>query len=435
MTFVDEQHLSELHGLPGRPGRRDRADRRLGARCARNRRRESGAERTGPWWLHGAALAVLPWLHTRFALVAGCLGALVLLRLGATRNAAGKAVAFLSVPAASAIGWIGFFIAIYGTPDPSAPYANEAGSVAFIPGGLAGLLFDQRFGLLAYAPVLACAFAGLGVMVRNRETRRLGLELLFVLDPVSAHRHAFRDVVGRLKRAGAVLRADALRRWRFRRPPRGRRCATAPRGHGARRAARDGVRLVRAGVRRRRPAGLQQSRRLRRLAGVARTARPISRGGCRPGGATAKRTLFRDVAIWACAIAVAWGLLRAAQGTRWLRTRGALCAATAGVYAACGHVRDHDRLDAVGRRRREPDTAQLALLRRLGAERRALDVRAPVMASPRVRRGAGRAPHRAAPLDDARRRRGHRSAVVSGPARFPRDSIGCGCAAPGRRAG
>ena len=67
---------------------------------------EGGSDRLRPWFLHGAALALLPWLHTRFALLAGGLGALVLLRLARTNNAAGKAVAFLSVPAVSALGWV-----------------------------------------------------------------------------------------------------------------------------------------------------------------------------------------------------------------------------------------------------------------------------------------------------------------------------------------
>jgi hypothetical protein len=80
--------------------------------------------------------------------------------------------------------WLGFFIALYGRPDPSAPYApGEMGSLAWVPGGLAGLLFDQRFGLLPYAPVLASAFIGLGLMLVQRDSRRLALELLFVMGP------------------------------------------------------------------------------------------------------------------------------------------------------------------------------------------------------------------------------------------------------------
>jgi hypothetical protein len=146
--------------------------------------RRTASERVAPWFWHGVALSILPWLHSRFAVIAGGLGALILLRLATTRNAAAKAVAFLSAPAVSAVLWLGFFIALYGTPDPSAPYGRgEIGSLAFVPGGLAGLLFDQRFGLLPYAPVLVFAFAGLAVMILRPSSRRLGVELLFVAVP------------------------------------------------------------------------------------------------------------------------------------------------------------------------------------------------------------------------------------------------------------
>ena len=138
-----------------------------------------------PWLLHGAALALLPWLHSRFALLAAAFGSLILLRLGSTKNPAGKAVAFLSIPAISAVLWAGFFIAIYGRPDPSAPYGagGDVGSFAFVPGGLGGLLFDQRFGLVTYAPVVVVAFAGLVAMFFKKPFRRLALELVFVVTP------------------------------------------------------------------------------------------------------------------------------------------------------------------------------------------------------------------------------------------------------------
>jgi hypothetical protein len=146
--------------------------------------RRTGAEHVRPWFWHGVLLGMLPWLHSRFAVIAGCLGALVLLRLSATRNAVAKAVAFLTVPAISAVSWVAYFVAIYGTPDPSAPYGpGEIGSIQWVPGGLGGLLFDQRFGLIPYAPVLAFAFAGLGVMVARPSTRRLALELFFSMLP------------------------------------------------------------------------------------------------------------------------------------------------------------------------------------------------------------------------------------------------------------
>ena len=145
---------------------------------------KTGETRLRPWLLHGAALAVLPWLHSRFAVLAGGLGALVLLRLSSTKNPAAKAVAFLGIPAVSAVLWVGYFVAIYGRPDPGAAYgAGEMGSFSFVPGGLGGLLFDQRFGLVTYAPVMLIAFIALGVMLARRNTRRLALELLFVVVP------------------------------------------------------------------------------------------------------------------------------------------------------------------------------------------------------------------------------------------------------------
>ena len=86
--------------------------------------------------------------------------------------------------------------AIYGVADPSAPYGTTREfSLGFIPGGLAGLLFDQRFGLIANAPVLAVGVAGLLMMLRTASAsaagpgssglagRRLALELLFVTVP------------------------------------------------------------------------------------------------------------------------------------------------------------------------------------------------------------------------------------------------------------
>ena len=147
--------------------------------------RASGAESARPWFLHGAALAVLPWLHTRFALLAGGLGALVMLELARTKNPAAKGSAFLAVPAASALAWVGFFVAIYGVPDPAIPYrGSDLGSTAYIAGGIAGLFFDQLYGLLVYAPVLVAAIAGLIVMPRVRpEFKWLPAELVFVMLP------------------------------------------------------------------------------------------------------------------------------------------------------------------------------------------------------------------------------------------------------------
>ncbi|HEX9365214.1 MAG TPA: hypothetical protein VF921_01230, partial [Vicinamibacterales bacterium] len=131
-----------------------------------------------PWLLHGAALAALPWLHTRFAVLAATLGGLILVRLARAPNPIAKATAFLAVPAAGALAWMGFFLAVYGTPDPTAPYGGDVGSsFAFLPNGFGGLLFDQGFGLLATAPVLVVALPGFA------RTRRLAVEWLVVAIP------------------------------------------------------------------------------------------------------------------------------------------------------------------------------------------------------------------------------------------------------------
>ena len=133
----------------------------------------------------GAALALLPWLHTRFAMIAGVLGVAIGLRLWRRDGGRAHLVRFLAVPAVSALAWFGYFYAIYGTPNPAAPYGTRPeGGLSFIPTGIAGLLLDQQFGLFAHAPVLVLAVAGLVVLARER--RRLTVELLAVGVPYLA---------------------------------------------------------------------------------------------------------------------------------------------------------------------------------------------------------------------------------------------------------
>ena len=296
------------------------------------RETESGSDRLRSWWLHGAALAALPWLHTRFAVLAGSLGALVLLRLAGTRNAAGKAVVFLAVPALSALCWLGYFFAIYGTPDPSAPYGGEAGSLAFIPGGLAGLLFDQRFGLLAYAPVLISALAGLGAMLARREQRRLGLEILFVAVPYLLAVTHFAMWWGGTSAPARFLvpllplmTIPAAVGW------------TAIR-HRATRATILGalvftvfassVLVVVGDGRLAFNSREGYARWLEWLNGAADLAHGV------PAWWRGRELPFvRDIAIWIAAMGAAWGLLRTIEGMWWARSRARLCTAAAALYA------------------------------------------------------------------------------------------------------
>jgi hypothetical protein len=142
----------------------------------------------GSWVLHGLALALLPWMHTRFAALAGPLAVVILLRMPHSREGLARAAAFLAVPAISAVAWFAFFYVIYGTPNPAAPWSAPGasrviagGSWRFVPGGLSGILFDQQFGALPYAPVLLVGAAGWLDLVTKR--RRLALELAAIAVP------------------------------------------------------------------------------------------------------------------------------------------------------------------------------------------------------------------------------------------------------------
>lgn len=119
----------------------------------------------------GAALAVLPWLHTRFALLAMILGLIILGLLAAKpRGPARRSCSvsgFLAVPVLAALAWFGYFWTIWGTPNPLAPYGPDTEtSLSYIARGLAGLAFDQQFGVLTTAPVYAVAVVGLWAMRR-----------------------------------------------------------------------------------------------------------------------------------------------------------------------------------------------------------------------------------------------------------------------------
>jgi hypothetical protein len=343
---------------------------------------ETGSERVGPWWLHGAALAALPWIHTRFALLAGGFGALLLLRLSTTKNAAAKAVAFLLIPAISAVCWVGFFIAIYGTPDPAAPYANEEGAAAFIPGGLAGLFFDQRFGVLVYAPVLVCALAGFIVMVRNRASRRLGLELLFVVVPylvavthfamwwggTSPPGRFFVPILQTLAIPGAVG-WTAIRH----RATRVTMCAALAY------TAFISCALMFVGEGRL-AYNLRQAYAL--WLEWVNGAIDLARGTpswWRDQEIT-RMLLVRDAAVWLAVFVITWLTLRAFESKPWLRGRGAFCAAAGGMYALAVMVSLTVVWALSGVRPISSGPAQIELLRRLGSEPRLFAVSLPAFA-------------------------------------------------------
>jgi len=138
-----------------------------------------GGPRVGTWFWRGVALALLPWLHTKFAIFLGVFATVIVLRMWRRRFTA--AAAFSLPIFLSLAGWFAFFYVIYGTLSPTAPYGEyRAYNIypANIPRGLLGLLFDQKFGVLFYSPVYLFALAGAWMMLRRAELRWLGVALL-----------------------------------------------------------------------------------------------------------------------------------------------------------------------------------------------------------------------------------------------------------------
>lgn len=136
-----------------------------------------------PFFLNGLALAAMPWLHTRFALLAAGFGVVILLRLWAADAPAAdrlkRVIAWLAVPAVSAVCWLLFFKVFYGTFDPRAPYPPEEQRLAWVLPAIIGLFYDGQFGVAAYAPAMTAAFIGWWRTAAGFG-RRLGVELFLI---------------------------------------------------------------------------------------------------------------------------------------------------------------------------------------------------------------------------------------------------------------
>ena len=134
----------------------------------------------------GAGIGLLPWLHTRFAPVAGILAIAVAFRLmgtpGGWRRWSPRLLG-LSVPmVVSAIVWFGFSVHVYGTLNPMAAY--EGGTpLRFdrVASGLLGLVADQEFGLIPSSPVHLLWIGGCVALARHH--KRLLVELACITVP------------------------------------------------------------------------------------------------------------------------------------------------------------------------------------------------------------------------------------------------------------
>jgi hypothetical protein len=136
----------------------------LAVAVALRRGRDLAAPRTADVILLGAALAMLPWLNVRYAVLS-----VLLLLFAFTGRPGRRAVAVLMAFAAtSAVGLAVYHEALYGFFDPRRVYGRRPEiSLATLPEGLPGLLFDQEFGLLVYAPIFVLAIAGFARLSRR----------------------------------------------------------------------------------------------------------------------------------------------------------------------------------------------------------------------------------------------------------------------------
>ncbi len=156
-----------------------------------------------PW--HDVAVsalaALLPWLSTKYAPMSVAIVAVAWGRVWWPLHASERpdrslaSLMRLGLPYGAMLAvWFAFFYAYWGTPLPSAPYGSMVQTTpANTVFGVPGLLFDQEYGLLAYAPAYVLAGFGLWTMSRRAGAlRRLALEVTLVVAALTLTVGAFR---------------------------------------------------------------------------------------------------------------------------------------------------------------------------------------------------------------------------------------------------
>ena len=134
---------------------------------------QESAARGWRWALRGAALGLLPWLHTKFAVLLGCLTLALIVRLWPHR----RAIASMVTPVAvSLAAWVFASFVMYGSPYPTVAYGGGAElAPGNLPRGVLGLLFDQEFGLLIFAPLYILVPIGAWHALRSPQHRHAAL--------------------------------------------------------------------------------------------------------------------------------------------------------------------------------------------------------------------------------------------------------------------
>ncbi len=142
----------------------------------------------------GVACGVLPWLSTKYAPMSAVLlvTAPELLKWTVpSLSALAKRVVPYGV---LLLAWFTFFYVIWGSPLPQAPYGAMVQTTPLnLVFGAPGLLFDQEYGLLPYAPAYILAITGLVALWRaGGERRLLALRVVLVFGALLGTVGAFR---------------------------------------------------------------------------------------------------------------------------------------------------------------------------------------------------------------------------------------------------
>ena len=146
----------------------------------------------------GVACGSLPWLSTKYAPMSAALLVTGLVsgwgpstwRLVPWRSMAQAVLPY----GALLVAWFGFFYLIWGSPMPQAPYGAMVQTAPWnLVFGAPGLLFDQEYGLLPYAPAYALAATGLRALWQaGGERRALALRVAIVFAALLGTVGAFR---------------------------------------------------------------------------------------------------------------------------------------------------------------------------------------------------------------------------------------------------
>jgi len=180
--------------------------------------------------LLGLATAALPWLHAKYAVMAAVLLAIGIWRIWRDRPPSPWTRERLVAAAAgpfvlSVAAWLGFHALIWGSPWPSAPYGGAEGtqmSARALVRGVPGLLLDQEYGVIPYAPALALGLVGLWSMWRAGGRARglateIGLALAALVGTVGAFHMWWGGTAlpGRMLISGLLLTSLPVA-WEFR---------------------------------------------------------------------------------------------------------------------------------------------------------------------------------------------------------------------------